>query len=62
MIFTENAGKAHWPSLLALAWLASYAGVWCQFLRAPWAADASESAGSLVEVALGQYIFSLVAE
>ena len=28
----------------------------------PWAADASESAGSLVEVALGQYFSGLVAE
>ena len=45
--------------MLPLAWLASYA-LWDG--ASPWAADASESAGYLVEVALGQYSSRLVAE
>ena len=52
--------KAHWPRcLLWHGWLAMLSGVDGASL---WAADASESAGYLVEVALGQYSSGLVAE
>ena len=52
--------KAHWPRcLLWHGWLPMLSGV---NGASPWAADASESAGYLVEVALGQYSSGLVAE
>ena len=53
-------GKAHWPRCSHWhGWLPMLSGV---NGASPWAADASESAGSLVEVALGQYFSGLVAE
>ena len=44
----------------ALAWLAPYA-FWSQWCL-PWAADASESAGYLVEVPLGRYSSGVITE
>ena len=52
--------KAHWPScLLWHGWLPMLSGV---NGASPWAADASESALHLVEVALGRYSSRLVTE
>ena len=52
--------KAYWPRcLLWHGWLPMLSGVKG---ASPWAADASESAGYLVGVALGQYSSGLVAE
>ena len=52
--------KAHWPRcLLWHGWLPMLSGV---NGASPWAADSSESAGYLVEVALGRYSSGLVAE
>ena len=52
--------KAHWPRcLLWHGWLPMLSGV---NGASPWAADASESAGYLVEVALGRYSSGVVAE
>ena len=52
--------KAHWPRcLLWHGWLPMLSGV---DGASPWAADASESAFSLVETALGRYSSGLVAE
>ena len=52
--------KAHWPRcLLWHGWLPVLSGV---NGASPWATDASESAGYLVEVALGRYSSGLVAE
>ena len=52
--------KAHWPRcLLWHGWLPMLSGV---DGASPWAADASESAGYLVEVALGRYSSDLLAE
>ena len=52
--------KAHWPRcLLWHGWLPLLSGV---NGGSPWAADASEGAGYLVEVALGRYSSGLVAE
>ena len=51
--------KAHWPRcLLWHGWLPMLSGV---NSASPWAADASESAGYLVEVALGRYSSDLLA-
>ena len=47
--------KAHWPR----CWLPMLSGV---NGASPWAADASESAGHLVEAALGRYSSGLLAE
>ena len=52
--------KAHWPRcLLWHGWLPMLSGV---NGVSPWAADASESAGNLVEVALGQYSSGLITD
>ena len=52
--------KAHWPRcLLWHGWLPVFSGVNGASL---WATDASESAGCLVEVALGRYSSGLFAE
>ena len=52
--------KAHWPRcLLWHGWLPTLSGV---NGASPWAADASESAVHLVEVALGRYSPGLLAE
>ena len=52
--------KAHWPRcLLWHGWLPTLSGV---NGASPWAIDASESAAYLVEVALGRYSSSWVAE
>ena len=52
--------KAHWPRcLLWHGWLPMLSGVNGAL---PWAVDASEGAGCLSEVALGQYCSRLVAE
>ena len=52
--------KAHWPRcLLWHGWLPTLSGV---NGASRWAADASESAGYLVQVALGRYSSGLVAE
>ena len=52
--------NAHWPRcLLWHGWLPMLSGV---NGASPWAADASESAGYLVEVALGRYSSGLLAE
>ena len=52
--------RAHWPRcLLWHGWLPMLSGV---NGVSPWAAGASESAGCLVEVALGQYSSGLVAD
>ena len=52
--------KAHWPRcLLWHGWLPMLTGV---NGASPWAADASESAGYLVETALGRYSPGLVSE
>ena len=52
--------KAHWPRCLPWhGWLPMLSVV---NGASPWAADASERAGNLVEVALGRYSSSLVAE
>ena len=52
--------KAHWPRcLLWHGWLPRLSGV---HGVSPWAADASESASYLVEVALGRYSSGLVTE
>ena len=51
--------KAHWPRcLLWHGWLPTLSGV---NGASPWAADASESAGYLVEAALGRYSSDLLA-
>ena len=51
--------EAHWPGcLLWHGWLPMLSGV---NGASPWAADASESAGYLVEVALGRYSSDLLA-
>ena len=55
-----SADKAHWPRcLLWYAWLPMLS---CVHGASPWAADASESASYLVEVALGGYSSGLYAE
>ena len=52
--------KAHWPRcLLWYGWLPMLSRV---NGASPWAADASESAGNLLEAALGQYSSGLFAE
>ena len=52
--------KEHWPRcLLWHGWLPVLSGV---NGASPWAADASESAGYLVEVSLGRYSSGLLAE
>ena len=51
--------RRSWPRCFLWHGLASYA-LWDG--ASPWAADASEGAGYLVEVALGQYSLRLVAE
>ena len=52
--------KGHWPKcLLWHGWLPMLSGV---NGASPWALDASESAGYLVEVALGRYSSGMVAE
>ena len=52
--------KAHWPRcLLWHGWLCMLSGV---NGASPWATSASESAGYLVEAALGQYSSGLLAE
>ena len=52
--------KSSWPRcLLWHGWLPLLSGV---NGASPWAADASESAGYLVEVALGRYSSGLLAE
>ena len=52
--------RAHWPRcLLWHGWLPMLSGV---NGASPWAADASESAGYLVEVALGRYSSDLLAQ
>ena len=52
--------KAHWPRcLLWRGWLLMLSGV---HGASPWAADASESACSMVEVALGRYSSGCLAE
>ena len=56
----EFHGQGSLAKMLALARMAS-----CAFLchgAPPWAADASESAGHLLEVALGSYSYGMVSE
>ena len=52
--------KGHWPRcLLWHGWLPMLSGV---YGASPWAADAAESAGHLLEIALGSYSAGLVSE